>query len=165
MRVARPGSGAYVTQCAAAASMRGLTIQVIPGISGVRASRNVQARTGRRRTSVPKNGMRPIHPGEFLREDFLIPLKMSAIELARALKVPPNRITLLLQEKRGLTADTALRLARYFGTTAEYWMRMQAAYDLRTAESDNARTIRAEVTPRQEGSADARIARSLPAAQ
>ena len=97
----------------------------------------------------PKNNMRPIHPGEFLREDFLVPLELSASELARALKVPPNRITLLLQERRGMTADTALRLARYFGTTAEYWMRMQIAYDLRAAENDNAPAIRAEVKPRQ----------------
>ena len=66
-----------------------------------------------------RNGMRPIHPGEVLREEFLGPLGMSALALANALAVPANRISSILKETRGVTADTALRLARYFGTTPE----------------------------------------------
>lgn len=97
----------------------------------------------------PKNGMRPIHPGEFLREEFLVPYKMSASELARALKVPPNRISGIIKEKRALTADTALRLARYFGTTPQFWMNWQIAFELRTAEQAHAKTINSEVSVRK----------------
>jgi antitoxin HigA-1 len=94
-----------------------------------------------------RNGMRPIHPGEILREEFVKPLELSASELARKLKVPPNRITGLINESRAITADTALRLARFFGTTPEFWMNLQAAYDLRTAELASARKISAEIRP------------------
>ncbi len=81
-----------------------------------------------------RNGMRPIHPGEILREEFLVPLGLSASALAIALSVPAPRINDIAREKRGITADTALRLARYFGTSAEFWMGLQADYDLRIAE-------------------------------
>jgi antitoxin HigA-1 len=81
------------------------------------------------------NGMRPIHPGEILREEFLLPLKLSANALAIALGVPAPRINDIARERRGITADTALRLARYFGTSAEFWMGLQADYDLRIAET------------------------------
>ena len=81
-----------------------------------------------------RNGMRPIHPGEILREEFLVPLHLSANALAIALGVPAPRINDVVRERRGMTADTALRLARYFGTSAEFWMGLQADYDLRTAE-------------------------------
>lgn len=81
-----------------------------------------------------RNGMRPIHPGEILREEFLVPLHLSANALAIALGVPAPRINDVVRERRGITADTALRLARYFGTSAEFWMGLQADYDLRTAE-------------------------------
>ncbi len=81
-----------------------------------------------------RNGMRPIHPGEILREEFLLPLSLSANALAIALGVPAPRINDVARERRGITADTALRLARYFGTSAEFWMGLQADYDLRTAE-------------------------------
>jgi antitoxin HigA-1 len=94
-----------------------------------------------------RNGMRPIHPGEILREDFLEPLQMSAAALARALHVPTNRITSVLNEQRTLTADTALRLSRYFGTTAEFWMKLQASFDLRSAEQKYARAITREIVP------------------
>jgi addiction module HigA family antidote len=80
------------------------------------------------------NGMRPIHPGEILREEFLVPLNLSANALAIALGVPAPRINDVARERRGITADTALRLARYFGTSAEFWMGLQADYDLRIAE-------------------------------
>lgn len=81
------------------------------------------------------NRMRPVHPGEVLREDCLKPLGMSANELARALHVPANRISLILVGKRAMTADTALRLARYFGTSADVWMNLQKSFELRVAES------------------------------
>jgi addiction module HigA family antidote len=84
--------------------------------------------------TTPKNRMRPIHPGEILREDFLLPLGMSANALAQALHVPANRITMLAGEKRAMTADTALRLARYFGTSPEFWLDLQKAHELRLAE-------------------------------
>ncbi len=82
-----------------------------------------------------RNGMRPIHPGEILREEFLLPLNLSANALAIALGVPAPRINDIARERRGITADTALRLARYFGASAEFWMGLQADYDLRLAES------------------------------
>jgi addiction module HigA family antidote len=70
------------------------------------------------------------HPGEILHEEFLVPLGMSANALARELRVPPNRITAIVNQTRSVTADTALRLARYFGTTPEFWTNLQAAHDL-----------------------------------
>ncbi len=89
----------------------------------------------------------PVSPGEILREEFMRPLELSAAALARALHVPANRVTGLLNEQRGITADTALRLARYFGTTPEFWMRLQAEYELRRARRAAAR-INREVSPR-----------------
>jgi len=80
------------------------------------------------------NQMRPIHPGEVLREEFVVPLGLSGNALARALCVPANRINAILKESRNLTADTALRLARFFGTTPEFWMNLQKTYELRLAE-------------------------------
>lgn len=81
-----------------------------------------------------KNKMRPIHPGEVLREEFLQPLEMSANQFAHVIGVPANRVTEIVRERRTLTADTALRLARALGTTPEFWLNLQQAYDLRTAE-------------------------------
>lgn len=72
----------------------------------------------------------PIHPGEILREEFLIPLNLKPYTLARKLGVPRTRIERLVAEVTPVTPDTALRLARFFGTTAQFWMNMQAAYDL-----------------------------------
>ena len=77
------------------------------------------------------NGMRPVHPGEVLREEFLKPLNLSANGLAIDLHVPAPRINDIVREKRGITADTALRLARYFGTSAEFWLGLQDDYDLK----------------------------------
>ncbi len=87
-------------------------------------------------------------PGDLLREEFMEPLGLSANALARALHVPPNRITAILHGQRAITADTALRLARYFGNTAEFWLNLQADYDLRCARRDKAGKIKAEVSPR-----------------
>ena len=94
-----------------------------------------------------KNGMRPVHPGEVLREDYLVPLRMSANALAKALNVPAPRINDIVRERRGITADTAMRLARYFGGDARSWLNLQAAYDLRVAEIENAKRIKREIIP------------------
>ena len=94
-----------------------------------------------------KNGMRPVHPGEVLREDYLIPLGLTANVLARALNVPAPRINDIVRERRAVTADTAMRLARYFGGDARSWLNLQAAYDLRVAEIRNAKRIKREVAP------------------
>jgi antitoxin HigA-1 len=74
-----------------------------------------------------------IHPGEILREEFLKPLKMSSYELAKRLRVPPPRINDIVLEKRGISADTAVRLARFFRTTEHFWMNLQAFYEVRCA--------------------------------
>ncbi|WP_061289993.1 HigA family addiction module antitoxin [Azotobacter vinelandii] len=94
-----------------------------------------------------KNGMRPIHPGEVLREDYLVPLNMSANALARALRVPAPRINDIVRERRSITPDTALRLAQYFGGDAQSWLNLQTAYDLKVAERDVGPQIRREVIP------------------
>jgi addiction module HigA family antidote len=94
-----------------------------------------------------KNGMRPIHPGEILREEFMAPLDLSANALARAIKVTPARINDILRQRRGITADTALRLARYFGTDAQSWLNLQSAYDLRQAEIEASNLIQREIKP------------------
>jgi addiction module HigA family antidote len=83
-----------------------------------------------------KNGMRPIHPGEYLKEDFLEPLNMSANALAKALNVPATRINDIVLERRGVTPDTALRLAKFFGGDAQSWLNLQQAYDLKIAEKE-----------------------------
>lgn len=89
----------------------------------------------------------PIHPGEFLREDFLVRLGLSANALALALRVPVTRISEIVRERRGITADTALRLARYFGTTADFWMKMQASYDLALASRESMARIEVDIVP------------------
>ena len=94
-----------------------------------------------------KNAMRPIHPGEILREEYLLPLGMSANMLAKVLHVPANRINGIVNEKRGITADTALRLSRYFQTSAEFWLNLQKIYELRVAEIEVGAKIRREVKP------------------
>jgi len=83
-------------------------------------------------THRPINQMRPVHPGEILREDFLTPLNMSVNALALALNVPASRIHEIIKERRSITADTAERLARYFGGDAASWLNIQAIYDLKT---------------------------------
>lgn len=94
-----------------------------------------------------RNGMRPVHPGEVLREEYLRPLGLSANALAKALKVPTPRINEIVRERRGVTADTALRLARYFGGDARSWLNLQAAHDLRLAEKASAKRIEREIAP------------------
>src|SRR5512135_2156419 len=93
------------------------------------------------------NGMRAIHPGEILREEFLVPLGMSANALAMALRVPAPRINDIVRERRSVTADTALRLARYFGTSAEFWLGLQADFDLKTTIAESGEKIEREIAP------------------
>jgi len=94
----------------------------------------------------------PTHPGEVLREEFLRPLGITPYRLAKALGVPLPRINDLARERRGISPDTALRLARYFSTTAEFWMNLQAHYDLETTRDQIEREL-AEVEPRAAGEA------------
>jgi antitoxin HigA-1 len=100
-----------------------------------------------------RNGMRPVPPGGVLKEDFLKPLGMSANALARALRVPAPRINDVVLKRRAVSADTAMRLARYFGGDARSWLNLQMNYDLRVAEVQNAKRIAREVTPASESRA------------
>ena len=99
--------------------------------------------------------MRPVHPGEVLREDFLVPSGLTANALAKALHVPTPRINDIVRERRGISADTAMRLSRYFGGDARSWLNLQSVYDLRVAEIANARRIEREVKPSELSAADA----------
>ena len=92
--------------------------------------------------------MRPVHPGEILRDE-LDALDLSANALANALGVPVNRVTMILNGQRGVSADTALRLARYFGTTPQLWMNLQKTWELRRAEIEAGSEIAERVAPRQ----------------
>jgi addiction module HigA family antidote len=90
----------------------------------------------------------PAHPGEVLREDFLKPLRLSQYALAKAIDVPQIRVREIVNCRRAVTPDTALRLARYFGTSPEFWMGMQATYDLEMAREQVGAEIAAKVHPR-----------------
>lgn len=92
-----------------------------------------------------KNGMRPVHPGEVLKEEFLVPLELSQAALARALHVSGPTISQIVREERGVTADVALRLAKAFDMSPEFWLNLQAAYDLRKAEIEKGEAIDEEV--------------------
>lgn len=89
----------------------------------------------------------PIHPGEILREEFLKPMGISINRLARDIAVPPGRISEIVNEKRGISADTALRLACFFGVSAELWLGLQAEYDLRIARQAIGKEIEEHVHP------------------
>ena len=90
----------------------------------------------------------PIHPGEQLREEFMRPLGLTAYRLAKDIGVPVSRVQAIIAERRGISGDTALRLARYFDTTPEFWLNMQRDYELETAEIEAGAAIAAEVRPR-----------------
>ena len=94
-----------------------------------------------------KNGMRPVHPGEILLEDYIKPMGVSVRALSLALHVPYSRLREIVDGKRGVSADTALRLQRYFGSEAQGWLNLQSAYDLRIAEKLSAKAIFKEVSP------------------
>jgi addiction module HigA family antidote len=100
--------------------------------------------------------MPPLHPGEMLREDFMKPLGMSSNALAIELRVPVTRISEIVRERRGITADTALRLARYFSMSPEFWMRLQMDFDLESAVDAEETVIHEGIQPR--------ATRSVPAA-
>jgi antitoxin HigA-1 len=87
----------------------------------------------------------PIHPGEILREDFLKPLRVSMSRLALDLRVPVTRIAEIVHERRSITPDAALRLGRYFNTSARFWMNAQSSYDLEVAQDERQRTIECDV--------------------
>ncbi len=93
------------------------------------------------------NGMRAIHPGEILREEYLEPMGLSASALAIALRVPAPRVNDIVRERRGISPDTALRLARFFGTSAEFWLNLQSGYDLKVAAAANGKRVLKEVQP------------------
>src|SRR3989442_9756737 len=102
---------------------------------------------------MPKNRAKseklpPIHPGEILREDFMKPLGISMNKLALDLHVPVTRIAEIVHERRGITPDTALRLGRYFNTSARFWLNAQSAYELEAAQDELRRTIERDVRPR-----------------
>lgn len=96
---------------------------------------------------MPANSMRPIHPGEILREEYLTPLSMSANALATHLRVPATRINDIIRERRGITPDTALRLAAFFGGDARSWLNLQQTYDLKSVSTDVFERIRNEILP------------------
>jgi addiction module HigA family antidote len=94
-----------------------------------------------------KNGMRPVHPGEVLREEYLRPLDMSVNALAKRLGIPTSRLNDIVLERRGVTPDSAMRLARCFGGDARSWLNLQTAHDLRLAEIKKAKEIERTVQP------------------
>ncbi len=94
-----------------------------------------------------KNGMRPVHPGEILLEDYIKPMGISVRALSIALHVPYSRLREIVDGNRGVSADTALRLERYFGSEAQGWLALQAAFDLRMAEKQSAKIIKRDIAP------------------
>ncbi|WP_305046599.1 HigA family addiction module antitoxin [Geoalkalibacter sp.] len=94
-----------------------------------------------------KHDLPPVHPGEILLEDFLKPMEITRYRLAKSIGVPQRRVDEICAGKRAITADTALRLARFFGTDAQSWMNLQSAYDLQVAEDALADRLKREVTP------------------
>jgi addiction module HigA family antidote len=106
-----------------------------------------------------RNGMRPIHPGEILLEDFLKPINMSANALSKELHVPATRVNDIVRGRRGVTPDTALRLARFFGGDAQSWLNLQQAYDLKLAEKAFMKKITEEIVPLLEPGSGANDAR------
>ena len=96
-----------------------------------------------------KKTLPAIHPGEILREEYLVPLGLSINQLARETCVPVTRISEIVNERRGITADTALRLGRYFSTTAEYWMNLQKLYELEVAVREFGEEVVKRVRPRR----------------
>ncbi len=96
-----------------------------------------------------KNNLRPIHPGEILREEFLLPLGLSANALSLALRVPATRIHEVVRQRRGITSDTAIRLARYFNTTPQFWLNLQINFNLKQTSIQMGDIIDREIQPMQ----------------
>src|SRR5882672_11408289 len=95
-----------------------------------------------------KRDIAPVHPGEILKLEFLEPLELSINALSRAIKVPRTRLNDIVRGRRGITADTAMRLARYFGVSAQFWMNLQSHYELEVAEEAFGDRLDREITPR-----------------
>ena len=93
--------------------------------------------------------LKPVHPGEILREEFMVPLRLSMNKIAMALRVPVTRIADIVNERRGITADTALRFARYFRNSPAFWMNLQTRYDLEVAEIKISAKVQRDVHPLQ----------------
>lgn len=96
--------------------------------------------------------LKPVHPGEILREEFMLPFGLSMNKMAMDLRVPVTRIADIVNEKRGITADTALRFARYFNNTPSFWMNLQTRYDLEVAEDEIAAKVERDVLPLHQSS-------------
>jgi antitoxin HigA-1 len=139
------------------------TIRRLPSRMALREESQIIVHDDAKWASIPrKKGrlMPPIHPGEFLREDFLLPLRMTAKMLADEIKVPERRMVAIVKERRGLDADLCLRLARYFRMTPQFWMNMQRAFELETAMKDWPRIckdVRVHPTDRKTGALKASI--------
>jgi antitoxin HigA-1 len=103
--------------------------------------------TKARKSGAKTKRLKPVHPGEILREEFLTPLGLSANKLALDLRVPVTRISEIVNERRSISPETALRLAHYFNTTPEFWMNLQTQYDLETTEDEMLEAIRRDVRP------------------
>lgn len=101
---------------------------------------------------MPKK-IKPVHPGEILREEFMLPFGLSMNKMAMDLRVPVTRIADIVNEKRGITADTALRFARYFNNAPSFWMNLQTRYDLEVAEDEIAAKVERDVLPLQQSPA------------
>ncbi len=104
-----------------------------------------------------KNGMRPVHPGEILLEEFMKPAEppLNANTLAKAIDVPANRITAIIKGQRGVTGDTAVRLGAFFNTTSEFWMNLQKTYELRLAEKALPGRVRKHIKQQREALVEA----------
>lgn len=94
--------------------------------------------------------LKPVHPGETLREEFMVPMGLSIDKVGMALRVPVTRIADIVNERRGITADTALRFAHYFRSSPAFWMNLQTCYDLEVAEDEVARQVERDVRPLEE---------------
>jgi antitoxin HigA-1 len=101
---------------------------------------------------MPKK-LKPVHPGEILREEFMVPLGLSMNRMAMDLRVPVTRIADIIKERRGITADTALRFARYFNNSAAFWMNLQTRYDLEVAQDEIAAKVERDVRPLEQAPA------------
>jgi len=100
----------------------------------------------RRKSSIPSNA---VHPGEILREEFMVPMRLTAYRLAKDLRLAVPRVNEIVRERRAITADTALRLGRYFGTSAQLWMNLQARYDLLLATANRKEIAKIKPRPKK----------------
>jgi addiction module HigA family antidote len=142
---------AFLTPIRAGSPLIGQSYFAEPLLSGpIQDRKTLKSLITTERQAMATNRMRPIHPGEILREEFLGAVGISANALAMALHVPAPRINDIVRERRAVTPDTALRLARYFNTTAQFWLNLQSSFDLKRAEREAGSRISREVRPLEE---------------